>query len=177
MFSPKNQFPAAFLLTAALPLVAYSQVYLTEDQALQTMFPGEKFVRKTVTLTSEQIKTIEDRADDKVRNNPVVAWVGDRHDVVLLDQALGKHEFITYALGIDAQGAVKDVEILEYRETYGYQVREVKWRAQFVGKKAAQPLRLGKEIVNISGATLSSSHLTAGVRRLLQTYDVAKAQL
>jgi Na+-transporting NADH:ubiquinone oxidoreductase subunit NqrC len=70
---------------------------------------------------------------------------------------------------------VKGIEILEYRESYGDQVRGAAWRAQFVGKKAGAPLRLGGEIKNISGATLSSKHVTDGVRRILATYAVALA--
>jgi len=64
------------------------------------------------------------------------------------------------------------VEILEYRETYGDQVRNEAWRAQFTGKTHAAPLKLGTDIQNISGATLSSRHITDGVKRLLTTYDL-----
>jgi Na+-translocating ferredoxin:NAD+ oxidoreductase RnfG subunit len=89
---------------------------------------------------------------------------------VYLDEVIGKHEFITYALGIDAAGAVRGIEILDYRETKGGEVREAKWRAQFRGRTTADPLRLGREIQNISGATLSCRNLTDGVRRLLATH-------
>jgi uncharacterized protein with FMN-binding domain len=49
-------------------------------------------------------------------------------------------------------------------------VRDPKWRAQFVGKRAGSPLQLDVDIVNISGATLSSRNITVGVRRLLATH-------
>ena len=65
------------------------------------------------------------------------------------------------------------VEIMDYRETYGGEVRNPKWRAQFVGKANGAPLQLDKDIKNISGATLSSRHITEGVRRLLAFYEVA----
>jgi Na+-translocating ferredoxin:NAD+ oxidoreductase RnfG subunit len=90
----------------------------------------------------------------------------------LVDEVLGKHEFITYALGLDASGAVKSVEIMDYRESYGYDVRKDQWRAQFTGKTAADPLKLDQDIKNISGATLSSRHITDGIKRLLATYDL-----
>ncbi len=88
---------------------------------------------------------------------------------------VGKHEFITYAVALDASGAVKDIEILDYRESYGGQVREAAWRAQFTGKRYGTPLKLGADIKNISGATLSSKHVTDGVRRILATYAVVLA--
>jgi Na+-translocating ferredoxin:NAD+ oxidoreductase RnfG subunit len=47
------------------------------------------------------------------------------------------------------------------------------WRHQFVGKTAKESGELTREIKNISGATLSSRHLTEGVQRLLKLYDLA----
>jgi Na+-transporting NADH:ubiquinone oxidoreductase subunit NqrC len=71
--------------------------------------------------------------------------------------------------------AVKDIEILEYRESYGDQVRLPQWRAQFTGKRRGAKLKLDDDIQNISGATLSCRHITDGVKRLLSTYAVALA--
>jgi Na+-transporting NADH:ubiquinone oxidoreductase subunit C len=83
------------------------------------------------------------------------------------DEVVGKHEFITWALALNADGAVRQIEILDYRETYGHEIRDVKWREQFVGKAHGAALKLDTDIKNISGATLSSRHITEGVRRLL----------
>ena len=166
------------LATAAVaPWVAYSQVYLTEDQALHAIFPGESFVRKVVALSPAEIRKIEKTSGENVRGNTLTAWVGSKKNVVFVDQALGKHEFITYVVGINAKKTVQGIEILEYRETYGYQVRGEQWRKQFVGKDANSPLKLTKDITNISGATLSSSHVTGGVRRILQTYEIVRERL
>ncbi len=88
---------------------------------------------------------------------------------------VGKHEFITYAMALDASGAVKGVEILDYRESYGGQVRDAAWRSQFTGKRHGAALKLGGDVRNISGATLSSKHVTDGVRRVLATYAVVLA--
>lgn len=89
---------------------------------------------------------------------------------VLVDEVVGKHERITYAVGVGTDGAVRGVEILDYREPRGGEVRDPRWRAQFVGKRRDSPLRLDDDIQNISGATLSCRHITAGVRRLLELY-------
>jgi hypothetical protein len=51
-------------------------------------------------------------------------------------------------------------------------VRDPRWRAQFNGKRAGDTLRVGQDIQNLSGATLSSRHITDGVRRLLALYEV-----
>src|SRR6202007_1683100 len=85
----------------------------------------------------------------------------------IVDQVVGKHEFIPIAVGLDDTGAVKSIEILEYREAFGDGVRNPQWLAQFYGKRNGATLTLTKDIQNISGATLSSKHVTDGVRRLL----------
>ena len=59
------------------------------------------------------------------------------------------------------------VQIIEYLEVYGSQVRYPNWRDQFVGKTVKSPLRLDEDIANIAGATLSSRHVTDGIKRLL----------
>ena len=89
---------------------------------------------------------------------------------LLVDQVIGKAEAITYALALDAHGAVTRLEVLEYRETHGGEIRLPAWRKQFVGKTAADPVRLDADIHNISGATLSCRHVTDGVRRLLSLH-------
>jgi Na+-translocating ferredoxin:NAD+ oxidoreductase RnfG subunit len=75
-------------------------------------------------------------------------------------------------VALDDKGAVKAVEILEYREAYGGDVRNEQWCAQFVGKTHDSDLKLTHDIQNISGATLSSKHVTDGVRRLVATHAI-----
>jgi len=166
-----------------IPLVAHAEIYLNEDQAVKAIFPQAQatgagsFTRKKITLTDSEKKKIEDLSHEAVRNAELIVWENHDHDLVFIDQVLGKHEFITYACGISHDGKVKAIEIMEYRETYGQGVRDEKWRNQFVGKDSKSELKLKKDIVNLSGATLSSSHITAGVRRLLRTYETIRARL
>lgn len=79
----------------------------------------------------------------------------------------GKDQPITYLVAIDSANQLKDVDILVYREPYGGEVAYDAWRKQFRGKTAAAPLEVGKDIRNISGATISSQAVTFGVRRAL----------
>lgn len=166
----KGLIPAAL---AAGPSLLYAETYLTLDQAQKILFPGGSFTFATVTLTPQQQKAIAKASDVRVREATVKVWKVSGGGLFILDNAVGKHEFIDFALGLNADGSVKGIEVLSYRETYGGQVREAKWRAQFVGKTTAQPVKIDKDIKNISGATLSSVHLTDAVRRLLFTYELA----
>jgi hypothetical protein len=163
-------------LPAALsPPAAYAAGYLSVEQAQSAMFPRAVFHPASQTLTAAQADMIRKRSGQRVTNPQLRVWRVSTGGWFMVDQVIGKHEFITFALGIDASGAVKGVEILDYRESYGGEVNAGAWRAQFVGKRADAPLKLGDDIRNISGATLSSKHIADGVRRLLATHAVALA--
>ena len=71
---------------------------------------------------------------------------------------------------LDAGGHIQRVDILQYREAYGGEVRDRSWLNQFVGKNSASTLRVGADIRNISGATLSCHHLTEGIKRIVTRY-------
>jgi Na+-translocating ferredoxin:NAD+ oxidoreductase RnfG subunit len=121
------------------------------------------------------MKAIEQDSDVNVLSPQLKVWKSSTGGWFIADQVVGKHDFIPFALALDEHGAVKDVEILEYRETYGDQVRNANWRAQFTGKMHGAALKVGNDIKNISGATLSSRHITDGVKRLLSTYALVLA--
>ena len=85
----------------------------------------------------------------------------------VFDRVIGKHLYIDYSVALDPGGRVRRVDILQYRESYGDEVKNPSWLAQFVGKTSASTLQVGNDIRNISGATLSSHHVTEGVKRIL----------
>jgi Na+-translocating ferredoxin:NAD+ oxidoreductase RnfG subunit len=88
----------------------------------------------------------------------------------IFDRVIGKHLFIDYAVALTPGGAVHRVEILQYRESYGGEIRSPSWLAQFVGKTSGSALKINGDIRNIAGATLSSTHVTEGVKRMLAAY-------
>jgi Na+-translocating ferredoxin:NAD+ oxidoreductase RnfG subunit len=79
----------------------------------------------------------------------------------------GKDQPITFLVAVDPHGALLDVDILVYREAYGGEVAYESWRRQFRGHTAADSVRIGRPIRNISGATISSQAVTTGVRQAL----------
>ena len=167
-----------YLVSAAVlaaPSAVHATVYMTPEQAGAAMFPGEALHPFFRELTAGQVTEIKRAAGEAPLSKDLHAWRASGGGWLIVDRVVGKHEFITFALALDASGAVKGIEILDYRESYGSQVRDARWRAQFTGKRAGQSLQLGREVKNISGATLSSKHVTDGVRRLLATYAIVLA--
>jgi Na+-translocating ferredoxin:NAD+ oxidoreductase RnfG subunit len=168
--------PPAIIL-AASPLPCYATTYLTVDQAQKVCFSdATSFLPADVKLTTQQVKAIEKDSGVHVRLDSQKVWramAGDKFlGWLIQDEVLGKHEFINWALALNADGSVKQIEILDYRETYGYQIREEKWRRQFYGKQHGAKFKLDDDIKNVSGATLSCRHITDGVKRLLSFYEL-----
>lgn len=169
--------PLAALLGPGTALVARAEAFMTDAQAAAEIFPGGRFERRVLTLTDAEAKAVRAASGQTVRARDLVYWKDAVGNAVFVDQVLGKHELITYAVGVSTSGAVAGVEVLEYRETYGGQIRGEAWRRQFRGKTKSSPLKLDEDILNISGATLSSAHVTAGVKRILATHDQVRARL
>ena len=172
------RFPST-IVTVTTALIGstsgYATEYLTTEQAQQAIFPRASFTATPLELTAEQVKTVSKKSGARLRSPTVHAWRSSTGGWFFVDEVLGKHEFITYAVGLNASGAVCGVEILIYKESYGQQVRNAPWRAQFNAKTAASPLKLDTDIANISGATLSSRHVMEGVKRLLAIHEIALA--
>lgn len=166
--------PAAILVASPHCIAAQ---YMSLEQAMGLIYAkAQEFVPSNVSLTPEQVALIEEKSGVKVRAPKQQAWQARANGKLLgwffVDQVIGKHELITYALGINPDGSFRQMQVLEYKEAWGYQVRELKWRDQFVGKTIADPLKVGVDIANISGGTLSCNHLTDGIKRLLFLYDI-----
>lgn len=162
--------------------IVYAQQYLSVDQAQKAIFDkADTFKLTAVALSADQSSKIKNSASTGTPIPDKKIWqvleAGKLAGWFVVDEVYGKHEFITYAVGINLDGTVRMIEIMDYRETYGYQVREASWRQQFVGKNASASFKLNKGIDNISGATLSCKHMADGVKRVLTLYDVALKNL
>jgi len=163
-------------LVASAPGAAWATTYLSVEQAQQAIFPQAKLERLELQLTPAQKKAIEKDSGTRVRTLRVDVWRVVDGGWFFVDEVIGKHEFITYALGLNADGSVKRIEVLEYREHYGGEVRSRDWLGQFANKEHGAALKLDNDIKNISGATLSCRHITEGVKRLLAAYELLLAK-
>lgn len=150
---------------------AFATQYLTIEQSQALIFPdATSFRRQDVALTAAQMQRVEKLAGVASRSvnwHVVAALKGEALiGYVVLDDVIGKFELISYAVGLNLDGSVRQVEILNYRESHGSEIRNPAWRRQFAGKRAQSGIAIGEGIANISGATLSSTHVTDGVRRI-----------
>jgi Na+-transporting NADH:ubiquinone oxidoreductase subunit NqrC len=121
------------------------------------------------------VAAIERRAGQKVRARGQQVWRALAADELIgffvVDYVIGKHLVIDYAVALEPDGHIRRVEIMQYRESYGGEIASPRWLEQFVGKTSQDRLEVDRDIRNISGATLSSHHVTEGIKRVLAFYE------
>ena len=164
---------------AAAPATAFAVDYLSAEQAARSIFPdADRFETQDITLDAAQMRKLDEdgvRARSARWSLRAAKKQAQTLGWVVIDEVIGKFELITYAVAIDAGGVLRQLEVLSYRESHGGEIRLPAWRRQFVGKRVEGPLRVGEDIANISGATLSCTHVTDGVRRIMAVLAVARA--
>jgi Na+-translocating ferredoxin:NAD+ oxidoreductase RnfG subunit len=151
-------------------------VYLTEEQALKILFPKAQAIRaEEHLLTPEQKSRIQDRIGWKFPEESFRCFKAETNGKVdgfaVIQETIGKHRPITYMVGVTPDGRVSEIEILVYRESKGSEVRMKRFNSQYEGKTAIDPIRINKDIINITGATMSVRSVSAGVKRALVLVD------
>jgi hypothetical protein len=167
------------LLAYLLPVpVVVAADYLDIDAAQKAIYPqADAFQEIVLQQSPAQLQAILAQAGGQPPHGTIRIWRATSQGTlvghVFVDEVIGRQSLITYALGIDADGNIRDLEIMSYRESHGGEVRNPAWRAQFAKRSSLDQLRFRTDIKNISGATLSSEHLTQGVRWLVALWQAA----
>ncbi|MDP1770574.1 MAG: FMN-binding protein [Nitrospirota bacterium] len=150
--------------------------FMTEEDALKTVLPKSQQVRKElIRLTAEKKELIEQRIGWKFPEDSFELYIGQTGDKIdgyaMIHNTIGKYKPMTYMVGVDAKGTCTDVELLVFRDAKGSEVRTKRFNAQYDGKTVTDPIRINKDIINISGATMSVRSMSAGVKRVLVLVD------
>jgi FMN-binding domain len=167
-----SRIPTILLASLSPVAIVVAADYLSLDAAQKAVYPdADAFQEVVVQQTPEQINTLLAMAGPQPPHGTIRIFKATHNGAVLghvfVDEVIGRENLITYAIGIDADGALRNLEIMSYRESHGGEVRNPGWRAQFDHRDSLDQLRFRTDIKNISGATLSSEHVTQGVRWLL----------
>jgi FMN-binding domain len=153
-----------------------AEVYLREEDGLKVILPKSERVRKElIRLSSEKKALIEERIGWKFPEESFEVYIGETGSQIdgyaVVQNTIGKHKPMTYMVGVDNKGFVSDIELLVFREARGSEVRQKRFNAQYEGKSVLDPVRINKDIINISGATMSVRSMSAGIKRVLVLVD------
>ena len=155
------------------------RVYLTPEQARAGAFVQAANFDERMIAVSPMLQT-------KLRERGVRPFVGDSvavyiaHDstgapvgYAIIGEEIGKYRPLTFLVATNLQLQVTSVAILVYRESRGGEVRRRRFLRQYRGKDGEDPIRINRDIINITGATLSVRALNTGVRKSLLLLEEA----
>ncbi len=160
------------LLVALLPITCFATIHVSLEEIQSHIFPNQKLTLMPVNVSDAVREKMQDISSVRQKFKTDNIYHTEKGGWLVVDEVVGKHEMIKYAVGINADGSVKQIEVMDYVESYGYEVADNKWRQQFVGKTSTDPIKLKKDIDGISGATLSAKHISDGVKRVMVMYDM-----
>lgn len=167
-------FTAGWLVLGAIPQKGFAQeILLTPAKAVREIFPeAMRTSVETRTLSPESLKQISRQLGRQISDEPrevIRLWdaAGKFLGYAVITEEIGKYRPITFMVGVTPQISVRDVAVLVYRESRGGDIKRKRFLSQYRGKTTRNPIDSNRDIINISGATISVRSMNAGVKRVL----------
>ena len=153
-----------------------SQVYLTEEQALQEVFPHcDEILFNVIPLTKEEKSALQNKLRRKIYEDFFIVYMGVKSGEVtgyaIITEEIGKFHPYTFIVSVDLKGKISKIAILVYRESRGSEIAKKRFLYQFKGKSLKNKIRINRDIINISGATMSVVTMCKGVKKILAVID------
>lgn len=155
------------------------QVLLTAPQALAEIFPQAAGVATRSWKPSPAERAALEQQLGRPLSEPeypfLLVYDGARRFLgyALVTEEHGKYRPITFMVGVTPQHTVRDVAVMVYRESRGGEVKSRRFLGQYRGKTLRNPIQANRDIINVSGATISVRSMNAGVRKTLALVEEA----
>ncbi|HHT9136897.1 MAG TPA: FAD:protein FMN transferase, partial [Candidatus Wunengus sp. YC60] len=148
------------------------QTYLTEEQALALVFPEcNEIITDEFIMTPEEKSSLEKLLSRRLYEDGFRTYIGKKDGYIqgyaIITEEIGKFHPFTFVVGVGTDGKISNVAILVYRESRGGEIAKKRFLYQFMGKSFKNPIRINKDIINITGATMSVQCMCAGVRKVI----------
>ena len=140
------------------------------QKEIKTVFEVEVYKKETIKIPLEINETLPAKITDTnfykiINENDVLGYY-------YIGQAYGKVDYFDFIVIFDNDLMVEKVKILIYREDHGAEIRSKRWLKQFIGKTVEKEVIYSKNIVGISGATLSVKSMTRAVNTALKSINI-----
>ncbi|HHT9145641.1 MAG TPA: FAD:protein FMN transferase [Candidatus Wunengus sp. YC61] len=148
------------------------QAYLTEEQALALVFPEcDEILTDEFVMSPEEKSSLEKLLSRRLYEDGFTAYIGKKKGAIqgyaIITEEIGKFHPFTFVVGVDMDGEITNIAVLVYRESRGGEIAKKRFLYQFLEKSLKNPIRINKDIINITGATMSVQYMCAGVRKVL----------
>lgn len=181
-------------LLSAILLIGFSGVcsaftVLSQEDALKEAFwAGATIEKETKELTGKVLEKVKERLggnlvyfQEGAEEQEVEAKTtydfyfgvkdGVRKGVAFIDTEPGKWGPVEFCTTMDIKGTIKSVKVLSYQEQRGQPIARNSFTDQYKGKTSNSTLTVGKDIIGVSGATISSRSATFAVKKALVIYE------
>ncbi len=158
--------------------IGKTQVYYTIDKAREALFKDSGKVQESrIELDEKAAIAIETRLKEKLASREITFYEGEKNGrstgYALVLEEIGKFRPITFMIRISPEGKFENAVVMVYRECRGSEIRSKRFIRQFRGKRSVHPIRINKDVINITGATMSVMAMTKVVRRALVLVEEA----
>ncbi|MCP5003108.1 MAG: hypothetical protein GY941_04025 [Planctomycetes bacterium] len=152
------------------------QVFLTPEQALKQAFPDcDSIVYDEVVLTEDEKKQLQKRLQRKIFEERFTVYVGIKSGVIagyaIITEEVGKFHPYTFIVSSNPEGKIRHIAVLIYRESRGSEIMNKRFLHQFKGKSLKNRIRINRDIINITGATMSVVTMCTGVKKVLAVIE------
>ena len=176
-------------LMFALAAGSFAFVLLTKEDALkEVFFSGAEIEKETKELTGATLARIKERLGGNliytqegsesaaVESQTKIDFYfakkdGERRGVAIIDIEPGKWGPVEIITAMTTDAVVKNVRVLSYQEQRGQPIARASFMNQYNGKTSKSPLTVDKDIIPISGATISSRAATFTVKKAIVIYE------
>lgn len=161
------------LLSLLPAAVGTSEVFLTREQALKRAFPeAHSFLEMRHVLSKSEKKQLQKRLHRRLPERGYLAYLardaqGNPIGLAIVTAEVGKTEPFFLLLAIDLEGAILDIELLEYREPRGDEIRRRSYLDRYEDVNMSNVRKKLNRIPVIPGATLSCNAVKRAVRKTL----------
>jgi hypothetical protein len=169
---------------------AHANKYMSLEEAIKYYLPqGSKVFKVAKTIPSDQLEATKKRFrlqsnidfKEVLSPGPYTFYVGrDANGAatayILILEQYWRTCYHKYAIGIEPDGKIKDIVVVELNCRFAYPINRKSFLKQFKDKKVERgqkvPVEVGDDIDAVSGATVSSATTAMVTRRALALYEL-----
>ncbi|MEE2858529.1 MAG: FMN-binding protein [Candidatus Neomarinimicrobiota bacterium] len=165
-----------------LSFLLASPIKENSEKYIFSQFSKEINISLNTLKLNDKIKSIvQNQTKQAFYRDKLYYWKISKNDTTIayafLDNVKGKSMPITFMVIMNADGSIKNSNIVKYREAYGGEISNERWLNQFNEKNHNSKYEVGKEIDAITGATISVNSISKGIRKIAILYDYVKDNL
>lgn len=171
----KQLFILSFLSLLLISFLVPEKVEKKANKEIEKFFEIDNFSKEVISIsvkvTEKLPATFSENNFFRIKKGNALLGYG------YIGNAPSKTATFDYLVLFDKDFIIAKSKVLIYREEYGGEIGSRRWLEQFEGSSSNTPeLTLVKDIIPISGATISAQSMTKAINQLLESIKILKQE-